>query len=49
MNMVKPVHKICIDKSDYLAEQSGRKPTAELTKDVFRKEYEEKLKKDAHE
>ncbi|MDF2569866.1 MAG: hypothetical protein K0R55_1470 [Sporomusa sp.] len=48
MNMVsKPLHKICVDKSDYFAEQSGRKCTADLTKDVFRKEYEQKNKKDA--
>ncbi len=41
----KPLHKICVDKSDYLAERSGRKSTADLTKDVFRKEYEQRLKK----
>lgn len=39
-----PLHKICVDKSDYFAEQAGRKLTADLTKDVFRKAYEEKLK-----
>lgn len=47
MNMItKPLYRICVDKSDYLAEQTGRKYTADLTKDVFRKEYEQKHKKD---
>lgn len=43
-----PLHKICVDKSDYFAAQAGQKLTADLTKDVFRKAYEQKLKKEAN-
>lgn len=36
-----PLHKICVDKSSYLADETHL--TAELTKDSLRKIYEQQL------
>lgn len=39
-----PLHKMCIDKSSFIAEQdSNHTLTADLTKDVFRKKAQAKL------
>lgn len=36
-----PLHKICVDKSSCIAEQDvNHRLTADLTKDVFRKQFE---------
>ena len=38
-----PLHKLCIDKSSCIAEQTGSHTlTADLTKDVFRKQQEKR-------
>lgn len=39
-----PLHKMCIDKSSFIAEQDANHTlTADLTKDVFRKQAQDKL------
>ncbi len=45
MNYNNALHRICVDKSSCRSEQENHIRMSDLTKDVFRKQYEQKANK----